>query len=194
MPEPGPQALWRVFPWDPVAPPGSAFSAEHFPPQAGTGRFDLSLETGDGAIYLAETPEHAVGERIQDLRGRFLDDDDLIEHGHRLALVRIRVAADAAAQVIDLCDPEVLASRRIRPDHLASRRRSVTRSVARRVYEDRAVCGLRWWSALDGDWHTVVLFRNRIGATPLVFEAPQHLTLDHVSVIQATDRLGIRRG
>jgi hypothetical protein len=185
--------LWRVFPWDADARPGAPFSASHIPPQSGTGRFDLPLATGEGAAYLAETPEHAVGERLQDLRGRTLEDSDLIEHGRRLALVQVRVQAAVAERVADLCDPDVLAARAVRPDHLASRRRRVSQAIASKLLDDLAVTGLRWWSALDGDWHTVILFRSRVPAAELTFGTPQYLTADHLSVMLAAELLGITR-
>jgi hypothetical protein len=54
--------LWRVFPWDPEARPGAPFSLAAVPRHQGSGRFDIPHLSP--IRYLAESPEHAVGERV----------------------------------------------------------------------------------------------------------------------------------
>lgn len=181
--------LWRVFPWDPGADPGAPFSAAYLPPQSGHGRFDLPRRSEASTWYFAETPEHAVAERIQDLRNRSLFDQALHERGYRLALV----AAESAApdDPVDLCDPGDLARRDIRPDRLAFRDRDVTRRIAAELHADASVTGLRWWSAFRGEWHTIALFSDRLTDDALRFGEPQALRLDAPAVVSAAAALGI---
>jgi hypothetical protein len=179
---------WRVFPWDPDAAPGAPFSPGWVPPSQGQGRFDLPSTPG-GVIYLAETPEHAVAEMIQHYRGQTLDAADLRVAGRPLALARITIDDELMAGVADLCDAAVLSRLGIQPDETASSNRRTTQRIAAQLYA-AGHSGLRWWSALTGDWHTLVLFRDRT-KTHLRFAPPQPLTLSHAAVIEATRALGI---
>ncbi len=61
--------LWRVFPWEPRAAEGEPFSAAFVPGTQGSGRFDLR---GGRVLYLAESAEHAVAEKIQRFRAQEL--------------------------------------------------------------------------------------------------------------------------
>lgn len=108
-------------------------------------------------LYLAETPEHAIAEKLQVYRGQTVGDAELHEFGHRLTLARITPEGGVDLDVPDLCRPETLAERGIQPDELAAASRSTTRAIAERLWRGGA-SGLRWWSALRGEWHTVVLF------------------------------------
>jgi hypothetical protein len=186
MPDAGAPPLWRVFPWDPDAPPGEPFSPEYVPPVQGSGRFDLP---GIPVLYLAESPEHAVGEKIQRFRGHELEPWDLTEFGLTLALVRVEVPA--GARVMDLCDPAVLLRHGLRPDHVAARSPETTRSVALTVHR-AGFDGLRWWSSMWGEWHCATLFLDRVDPTTLAFGEPEPLELDHPAVREAAEALAIR--
>ena len=181
--------VWRVFPWEPRARAGAPFSPSWLPPQSGHGRFDLPRRLGASSWYFAETPEHAVAERIQDLRNRRLFEETLFEHGHRLALVAVELKVDVAP--VDLCDPVVLAQRGIAPDRLAYRDRDVTRRIAAALHEDQSVPGLRWWSAFFGEWHTIALYSDRLEAGEIVFGEPEALQLRSPAVLAATAALAI---
>lgn len=182
--------VWRVFPWDASAPAGTVFSGQYVPPQSGQGRFDLPLGGTGSAWYFAGSPEHAVGEKIQDLRNRLLPDEFLFERGRRLALCAVEY--DDALGVADLCDPGELVKRRIAPDRLAYRDREVTRSIVREMRrDDPDLAGFRWWSALFGEWHTTVLFSDRFPDGSLSFGDPEPLDLGSPSVVAAADWLGI---
>lgn len=184
--------LWRAFPWAPEADDGQPFSASYVHPGQGQGRFDLPGAPG-GVLYLAETPEHAVAELIQHYRGRNVDADDLRIAGHSLALVSVSLRDPVRSGIIDLCDPEVLVRIRVRPDQLASGDRRVTQRIAADIHANGHP-GLRWWSALAGEWHTVVLFRERIHSSPPEYNTPESLTLDHPAVRNAAASLGIPLG
>jgi hypothetical protein len=180
-----------VFPWDPRASDGSPFSASHPPTGQGSGRFDLPGHPA-GVLYSAETPEHAIAERIQQYRGGVLDDADLVVARRRLALVSMALPAELGDGVADLCDPRVLVRLRVRPDDTASRHRRATQRISAAVHA-RGHTGLRWWSAFFGDWHAVVLFRDRLHAPPTC-SAPEPLSIHHQQLRDAAGLLGIRLG
>jgi hypothetical protein len=184
--------VWRVFPWDAGAPAGEVFSRQYLPRQSGQGRFDLPLGGPGSAWYFAGTPEHAVGEKIQDLRIRVLNDEFLFERGRRLALCTVEYDGPGVA---DLCDAGELVKRRIAPDRLAYRDRDMTRSIVRDLRRgDPDLAGFRWWSALLGEWHTTVLFSDRLAEGSLSFGDPEPLDLDSPAVVSAADWLGIEIG
>lgn len=183
-----PERVWRVFPWDPGAADGEPFSASYVPPEQGSGRFGLP-DRASTVLYSAETPAHAIAERIHYFRGHALAEADLVVAGHRLALVSMRLPSELREAVADLCDPRVLVRLRVRPDDTASRHRRATQRVAAAV-RARGHAGLRWWSAFFGDWHSVVLFRDRL-EEPLTYDTPEPLSLAHEHVRDAARLLGI---
>ena len=177
----GGRGLWRVFPWDPTARPGEPFSPSYIHPNQGAGRFDVA---GKLVVYLAETAVHAVAEKLQRFRGQKIDRKDLIESRKPLALVECQLGK---IKLADLCDPAVLVKHDIKPDVLASREIAKTQAVAARLH-DAGYQGLRWWSALSGDWHTIVVFEGHIE-----YGKPEQLTIDHQIVQEVSEALGIRR-
>jgi hypothetical protein len=182
------ERLWRVFPWDPSAEDGAPFSASYVPPVQGKGRFDLPGIPA-GVLYLAESPEHAIGETIQHFRGARLDAADLIVRGCSLALANVTLPTKVRSGIVDLCDPGVLAEAGIRPDRLASRSRAVTQQISAELHAGGRP-GLRWWSALSGDWHTLVIFRDRLEEAP-AYGQPESLTLTHTALREAASALGL---
>lgn len=183
-----PEVLWRVFPWNAAARPGEPFSAEHLRGGQTSGRFDLNDRPP--VRYLAASPVHAVAEKLQRYRGRSIGPAHLDEWGCPLALVSVTVPDEIGAAIADLTDPATLVRLGIGPDRVASGSRSVTQAIARAIHQ-AGHAGLRWWSALDGDWHAVVLFRDAASDDRLVFGTPERLTLEHLSVREAAMRLGV---
>lgn len=181
--------LWRVFPWDPEAAAGEAFSASFVPGTTGRGRFDLPVDRSP-VLYVSESPEHAVAEALQPWRNRPLTIRHLERAGRRLALVRVGVADDSRPALADLCDPAALVELATGPDRIASRDRWTTQAIARAVW-DAGHPGLRWWSAFRSDWHGSVLFMARMGGVR--FDTPRPLTLDAPAVIDAAEALGMPR-
>jgi len=177
---------WRVFPWDPSAKAGQQFSPSYVHPEQGSGRFDLP---NDRVLYLAETAVHAVAEKLQRFRGQRLERADLHESGKPLALVECDIPP--RTKVADLCDPAVLVRHTLRPDLLASMKKAETRAVATALY-DAGYDGLRWWSALSGDWHTIVVFVGRVRVSELRFHEPERLTLTHPLVREASAAASLR--
>lgn len=183
-PEP---AFWRVFPWDSAAPAGAPYSPEFVVPAARqkNGRFDL---TTSPVLYLAETPAHAVAERLRAFAGRMLKPEDLIGTSWPLGLARLRLDPVVSAGLADLTDPETLLKHGIRPDALASPNRAVTQAVSRKLYF-AGLPGFRWWSALHGDWHVTLLFADRLAPGALAYDPPELLAIQHPAVIEAARTL-----
>jgi len=171
---------FRVFPWDPAAKPGEPFSPNYVNPHQGAGRFDIA---GKVVVYLAESAVHAVAEKLQRFRGQRIDRKDLLESRKALALVECELRKPKLA---DLCDPAVLLKHDVRPDVLASRDITKTQAVAAAL-SHAGYSGLRWWSALSGDWHTIVVFEGVIE-----YGTPEALTLSHQAVKDASVALGIQ--
>jgi hypothetical protein len=182
--------LWRVFPWDEAAAPGERHSALWIASGQGRGRFDMP-HSPSGVLYLAESPDHAIAESLQQYRGQTLDAADLMIAGHPLAVVSVSVPSVVLDGVADLCDAAVLLKLNIRPDQTASSDRRTTQQIAARVHA-AGYTGLRWWSALKGDWHCIVLFCERL-RDALSFGPPRVLTLADAEVAEAARALGITR-
>lgn len=182
--------LWRVFPFDPEARPGEPFSKTHVPSSGGSGRFDLGFAP---VLYLAEDPEHAVGEKIARYRQAPLKANHLKEYGHQLGIVEVKISPPASAKILDLCAPASQLEIGIRSDQIAARDTSETQAIAQIIY-DRDYSGLRWWSAFIGEWHTVVVFLDKISSKQIRFGSVEILGLDHPAVQKAAEVLGMRIG
>lgn len=188
------RSVWRCFPWDPAAPEGAPFTGSHLVTGQTVGRFDL--HDRPPVHYLAESPEHAIGEVLSPFRGTPFRPGYLRQGGHRLALAQATLAPALAARIPDCADPEVLARLGLRPDALAHHDRRTTQAIARRLHELGAAtddpAGLRWWSALTGAWHTVVLFTDRERPGEVTFGPPRRLEVGDAEVVRALSVLGIR--
>jgi hypothetical protein len=186
------QQLWRLFPWDSAAAEGQPFSPSYVPPKQGSGRFDLGGRPL--VLYLAESPSHAVAEKIQRYRGQVLDWPELSEFGRPLSLVQATLTLADPDLLADLCDPAQLSRYGCRPDELMSRDLTRTQGVSRRLY-DQGLAGFRWWSALSGDWHSTVLYLDRVTASgKLEYGAPTPLDLDSPALTDAAAALSIAVG
>ncbi|MEX2611283.1 MAG: RES family NAD+ phosphorylase [Gemmatimonadota bacterium] len=186
-----PSPLWRVFPWDPKAADGSPFSPAFVPGGQGRNRFDLPARPR-GVLYFADTEEHAVGEMIQGFRNAPdpLTTEDLTAWGHRLALVSATLAPAVWADVADLCEPDTLQRAQVTADLPAYRDRKRTQQIAIDLEADMHA-GLRWWSAFWGDWHAIVLFRDRLPPGALTYGRPLPLNPTSPPVVEAARLLDI---
>jgi hypothetical protein len=185
--------LWRVFPWDPAAVPGAPYSAISVAPRQkqGGGRFDLPELTS--VLYLAETPDHGFAEFLQDFRTQILTRAHLKRNGRPLALVSVDVPLETFHSLPDLADPATLRHYDLRPDVLSLPRphRRTTQAIARRIWDD-GQAGLRWWSAFHGEWHTTVLFVERVPLSLLAFASPTAASLRDPAVIAGAEAAGMR--
>jgi hypothetical protein len=164
------------------------------PAPTGRGRFDLPARLSR-VRYLAESPEHAIAELLHPWRGQTIDDRHLRRAGHDLALLEVRSAGGDAEGLADLCDPNMLATLAIPPDHIASRHRARTQPIARAIWE-AGYHGLRWWSRFWGDWHTIVHFTVRSDGdeppgAPRIRAAPRPITTSSPALREAARLLGI---
>jgi hypothetical protein len=186
-----PRPLWRVFPWDPDAAEGERFSAAFVPGGQGRNRFDLRGNP-QGVVYLAESEDYAVAEMIQGFGNspEPVTDDDLTTWGHTLALVSVELDEELWPGIADLCLPATLESIGITADVPAMRERVRTQDVAFELYS-RGHTGLRWWSAFWGEWHTVVLFREKLTDGTLRYGTPVALEVTSPPVVKAARRLDI---
>jgi hypothetical protein len=100
------------------------------------------------------------------------------------------VAKALAARIPDCTDPATLLRLELRPDSLASHDRRTTQAIARRLHT-AGEAGFRWWSALTGAWHSVVLFSDRYRRGDLTFGGPELLSTEHEAVVAAARLLGI---
>jgi hypothetical protein len=185
-----PLTAWRCFPWDERAAPTAPFGAAYIPPGQTVGRFDL--HDRPPVRYLAESPEHALGEVLAPFRGTEFRGSYLRQGGQPLALVEMTLSPALLSRVADCTDPAVLNELHIYPDHLAHHDRAITQRIARRLYERREMAGLRWWSALTGAWHTLVLFTDRVPRAALEAGAPRVLEPGEPALARALSMLGIR--
>lgn len=190
------QSRWRCFPWNPAAPEGAPYSPSYLTPGQTVGRFDL--HDRPPVRYLAESPEHALGEVLSPFRGTEFQPAYLRQSGYPLALVEVTLTATLAGRIVDLTDPAVLTHWNIRPDDLAHHDRRVTQAIARRLHDGgtrrRGPAGLRWWSALTGGWHTTVVFTDRERKGELRFGLPHPVAPDDPAVARTAALLGIRLG
>src|SRR5450631_3576833 len=179
--------VWRCFPWDSAAPGGQPFSASYLVPGQTIGRFDL--HDRPPVRYLADTPEHAVGEVLGPFRGTTFQPAYLRQSGRPLALVEVTLAASLVARIPDCTDPAVLTALKLRPDQLAHHDRILTQAVSHALHEAATPAdgpaGFRWWSALTGGWHTTVVFTDQERAGEVVFAEPQLLRPSDLMVVRA---------
>lgn len=164
---------------------GDEFSPSFVPRASGRGRFDL---LGERILYAAETPDHAVAEKIARYRGHRLTPAHLREFGFPLSIVRLELSD---IELIDLCDPEILHSRSIHPDRVAARDRDTTQAIASRI-ADSGAGGLRWWSRFKGEWHTTVVFVDRQDSLEVQCGEPRPLEIDDFDLDAAMEALGMR--
>lgn len=177
--------LWRVFPWDASAKVGEAFSVRSVAPRTlqGGGRFDLPELTS--VLYLGTSAAHGYAELFRRWPTIRLREDHLYSaNGHRLACVPVDLPLDFHRDLPDLADGATLDRYGIRADTLAlpPTRRAETQAVARTLWDDGRA-GFRWWSAFHGEWHSTVLFVERVPADALSFGTPRYAAVDDPDVI-----------
>jgi hypothetical protein len=179
--------LWRVLPLDPGAKPREPGGALWFPrPFQGAGRHDNPELYG--CLYVTEEPAAAVAEALAPFRGSGNLTPAMLERaGHTLSLAPVDAPDDA--ELIDLDEPRVLRSERLRPSRVATRRRSTTQEYAARLFEKHAdSAGLRWWSTLESSWINVTLFDR---ARRLRAGRAEPLSAEHPAVAEAAELLGL---
>ena len=135
---------------------------------------------------MAIEPVAAVVEQLARFRGSVMVPQVLLRRGLPLALAALEL--DDRAKLVDLDDPGVLAARRLRPSHVATRQRSVTQPQALALYRGGAA-GLRWWSTFESLWTNVTLFDR--AAPRLRLASVRRLHAEDPAVREAAELLGI---
>lgn len=145
-------------------------------------------------MYLASSPEHALGETLAAFRGTKFRSAYLTRMGRPLALVEVELSDTIVGRIVDLTDPAILSRYNIRPDVLAHHDREVTQGAARRIHtglEGDTIPGFAWWSMLTGAWHTTVLFADRIERRDLRFGTPTPVTAQTKPLLETLAIRGI---
>ncbi|MGH7576980.1 MAG: hypothetical protein ACREM1_17860 [Longimicrobiales bacterium] len=70
---------------------------------------------------------------------------------------------------------------------------TASQSAARKIY-DAGFTGFRSWSSFFGEWHSVVLFLDRIRTSELQFGEPEHLAIQHPAFRSAAEALDMEFG
>jgi len=183
--------LYRVFPWDATAAPGTSGSATFlFRPQ-GAGRWDNDHLYG--AWYLAGSPAGAVGETFGNIArwspAMFLHPPT----GFPRALATFSVPDGLS--LVDLDDPATLLAWSMRPTQVVTRNPSSTQGRARDIFEARradgspAWQGIRWWSFWRPTWTNTVLFEAPGRSVDLTLQDVTPLSMASPAVLDAAASL-----
>lgn len=180
--------LYRCFAWNRSVRDEAPDGALWYPrPFQGEGRHD-NPDTY-GCLYLADRAVSCVVEQLAAFRGQRLTASLLKRRGLPLALAQIEIPDDAA--IVDLDDPAVLSSERLRPSGVATRNRSITQPQALALYRAHSdAAGLRWWSTWEAQWANVTVFDRAAPRLRLV--DVNELTLAHTALEAAAEFFGLR--
>jgi hypothetical protein len=177
--------LWRCFDWDSSAPYGELGAPDWFPrAYQGAGRHDNPEVYG--CLYVTDREASGIVEQLADFRGNRMRPSFLVRRGLPLALAQLEL--DDAATVVDLDDPSELARRRLRPSHVATRRREVTQPQGLAAYAEGADA-LTWWSTYESLWTNVTVF-DRAAASLRVVDV-RSLAPDDPALVEASEFLGM---
>jgi RES domain-containing protein len=179
--------LWRVLPWDPSAGPHDRGGPLYIPRGfQGRGRHDNPGRYG--CLYATVEAASGVAEILAQFRGQPLVEGMLDLDGMRLAAVPLELPDES--ELVDLDEPRVLQRERLRPSRVATRDRTATQAYAERLFDAHSsAAGIRWWSTFESTWINVTLFDR---AAPGLSSGPaERLTLDHPSVAEAAELLGL---
>jgi hypothetical protein len=180
--------LFRCFAWDARAAERGTDGPLWFPRlYQGEGRHDNPDLYG--CLYLAGGALSPVVEQFARFRGQRLLPSLLRRRGLPLALAELEL--DAAADLIDLDDPETLRWEGLKPSLVATRHRNVTQPQARVLHARHStLAGLKWWSTYEASWSNVTVFDR--AATLLSVRSVRALSIHDPIVVEAADFFGLR--
>lgn len=184
--------VYRVFAYDPAAPPGQPGHPGYLHKPQGRGRLD-NPDRYD-IWYFAALPEAAVGEVFGDLSVWTAEMFDVpyLPDGRR-ALGHFQLAD--SLDMLDLNDPKTLLDRNLRPTDIVARNRSATQQWALRIFSEtrhdgsRRWAGVRWWSFHRPQWPVMALWVLPGGADPAEAVRVENLDLGHPAVLDAARTL-----
>lgn len=173
--------LYRCFAWDERSRGAEVDGPLWFPRvYQGEGRHDNPDLYG--CLYLANRSLSSIVEQLARFRSQRLTPPLLRRRGLPLALAEIELPDDA--EILNLDDPSVLSSKKLRPSLVATRQRNVTQPQARRLYESNvAIVGISWWSTYESLWTNVTLFDR--SATQLRVQSVRVIGVNDPAVIEA---------
>jgi hypothetical protein len=181
--------LHRCFAWRERARADQPDSPLWFPREfQGDGRHDNPDLYG--CLYVTDRELSGVVEQLARFRGQRLIGPMLVRRGLPLALASIELPD--AVELVDLDDPAVLRSRRLRPSLVATRDRAVTQPQARSVYDETGAAGIRWWSIHESQWANYTLFDRSVRR--LRVRDVRRLDLADLAVREAAEFLGLPPG
>jgi RES domain len=155
-------------------------------PYQGRGRHDNPAVYG--CLYVAEREVSAIVESLRVFTATVRLPARLQRRGLPLAVAAIELSDHE--QLVDLDEPRVLSSHRLRPSLVATGDRTVTQPQALALYSrHRDAAGLRWWSTFEALWANVTIFDR--AASSLQVNAVRELTHDDEAVVAAADLLGL---
>jgi hypothetical protein len=182
--------LYRCFAWDERAPDSAQDGPLWFPRVfQGEGRHDNPDLYG--CLYVADRAVSCVIEQLARFRGQRLRPSLLRRRGLPLGLAELEFSEDGV--LIDLDEPRTLQREKLRPSAVATRRREITQSQARGLYEKHGqAAGLAWWSVHESLWKNLTLFER---ASPLLQVGKvRALTIEDPAVIDAARFFELRLG
>jgi hypothetical protein len=180
--------LHRCFAWrrDARAPGedgGPLFFAQ---PYQGDGRHDNPAIYG--CLYTAEHEVSAIVESLRVFTGTVRLPSRLERRGLPLAVAAIELSDHE--ELVDLDEPRVLMSNRLRPSLVATGDRAITQHQALDLFRrNPQAAGLRWWSTFEALWGNVTLFDR--AARSLSVASVRTLTFDDAAVGEAAHFLGL---
>jgi hypothetical protein len=170
--------LYRVFPFVAEAAPREPGGALYLPPQK-AGRLDNPELYS--VLYFSDAASGAIAEAF----GRFPEWTPAILGGSPSLPKSVRAIAHYGlpddTPLYDLDDPAELRKLGLRPSEVVSRDYAITRAWARRIYEQGAWAGVRWWSYYDPRWNSIGLWNS----SRLRLEAVHPLHLEDPALIEA---------
>lgn len=143
--------LYRVLPYVPGARTGSPGHPMFVPSALGAGRVDNPGQYD--VLYLGDTAAGAIAEAF----GWASTWDASLFRGIPALPGSVRALAtydldDARVSICDLDDAARLVELGLRPSQVVTRDRAVTQQWAARIYAQKSLAGVRWWSYYDPRW------------------------------------------
>lgn len=181
--------LYRVFPYLPSAAPGQPGHPLYIHPRQGVSRWDnphLYL-----VLYLATTPEGAIGEALGNLTvwtPAMLVFPGVPGSARMLGVYRID---ETAHPLLDLDDAKELVGRSLRPTHVVIRNRPRTQQIAADIYNETKWAGIQWWSFHTPQWVVTALWDTADLVFDHVEDLAGNVALDDAASALAKARSGI---
>ena len=184
--------LYRIFPYDPEAPAGTAGHPLFLHRRQTIGRWDNAHSYA--TWYFSESAVGAAGETFGSLgtwRQSMFETPSLPSARRALAVFEI----DDDLPQLNLDDASALAARGARPSQVVTRNIAFTQPFALSVFREtnpdgsRRWAGIRWWSFHRPTWVNVALWETDESPSPLSFVRIERLDIEHPAIVSAATEL-----